>query len=155
MSQFNYQQNQTLTITYENKPKLVRLIEVLSDHENYIMAKDNGKLKKFLKSRILTVAPRINFEKVYESITDEEAVKAVDEVEKNSSPQATKLKFTSYPTSFIGVIQQSINKEFVATECKRRLEQVVMVRKRRLDTFATQCKRQTEFVATQCKRRLF
>jgi hypothetical protein len=144
MSQFNYQENQTLTITYENKPKLVRLVEVLSNHDNHIMVKDNGKIKKFLKNRILTVAPRINFEKVYESISDEDAVKAVDEVER--TPQNTNLKFTSYPTSFIGVIRRTTDTQRVLrSSCKRQIPSIA----------TPQCKRRSETVATSCKRKLF
>ena len=81
MNSFIYKPNQSLIITYANKPNLQRDIDVISDHEDHIIVNDNGLNKKFLKSRILSVLP--NFEKVYESISDEEAIKCIDDVENN------------------------------------------------------------------------
>jgi hypothetical protein len=81
MTSFTYLPEQSLTIVYANKPTLNRDIDVVSDHEDHIIVNDHGLNKKFLKSRILSVLPRINFEKVYESISDEEAIECIDDIE--------------------------------------------------------------------------
>lgn len=105
MSNFTYEVNQCLTIVYENSPKLVRLVDVVSVGDDYIMVKDNGKIKKFLKHRILSVAVRENFENIYESIPDTEAICAIDEVERRiKTNNGCQPIFWSYTSSFIGKI---------------------------------------------------
>ena len=81
MDSFIYRPNQSVIITYANKPNLKRNIDIISDHEDHIIVNDNGLNKKFLKNRILSVLP--NFEKVYESISDEEVIKCIDDIENN------------------------------------------------------------------------
>ena len=131
MSNFTYEVNQCLTIVYENSPKLVRLVEVVSVGDDYIMVKDNGKIKKFLKHRILSVAVRENFEKIYESIPDAEAISAIDEVEKRMKTNTGKQPiFWSYTPSFIGKI--NLNQQNIKPKRVIQTGEINPVSKRRL-----------------------
>ena len=55
---FNFKPSQKLSIVYENKPQLDRFVEVLSVHDNYIMINEKDQIKRFNKTRILSVVDK-------------------------------------------------------------------------------------------------
>ena len=55
MNSFNFKSSQLLSVIYNNKPELIRCIEVLSVKDDHIMVVENSQIKRFNKNRIMKV----------------------------------------------------------------------------------------------------
>lgn len=87
---FNFQPKQILTVTYSTKPHLKRVIDVKTVCDDHIFALDNGTLKRFKKNCIVVFSC---VQDIYNSISDEEAAGAVEQVEREQKRRCTRALF--------------------------------------------------------------